>query len=75
MYIINMTGDNGSPCTTPMLVSKGELSRDCSLTLAEVLEISVLVVLVAALASASRSRASLRCTVSNAPLKSSRAAE
>ena len=75
VYIINMTGDNGSPFTTPMLVSKGELSHDCSLTLAEVLEISVLVVLVAAPASASCSRASLRCPVSNAPLKSSSAAE
>ena len=76
MYIINMTGDNGSPCTTPMLVSKGGLSHDCSLTLAEeLLEISVLVVFVAAPASASRSRAFLHCTVSNSPLKSSSAAE
>ena len=74
MYIINMTGDNGSLCTTPMLVSMGGLSRDCSLTLAEVLEISELVVLVEAPASASRSRACLHCTVSNSPLKSSSAA-
>ena len=54
VYIINMTGESGSPCTTPILVLKGELRLDWSLILAEVFDMSALVVLVASPASASR---------------------
>ena len=75
VYIINMTGESGSPRTTPMLVSKGELRLEWSLILAEVFDMSTQVVLVTAPASASCWRAFSRCTVSNAPLKSSKAAE